>query len=307
MPERRGAGRKIAALAGALLCALLAIMPARADITVEDFLGRSVRLAQPAQRIVALAPHIVENLYAAGAGDRLVGAVSHSDYPPAARMLPEVGGPSSVSMEAILALDPDLVVVWASAQGASQTALAQFARLGIPVYVDRPRALADIPRAIVDFGTLAGRPAHARTVAADFRRRLDALRARYANRAPVSLFYEIWNEPLQTLGGEHFVSQVIKACGARNVFADAATLAPRIGIESVLARDPQMIVASGAGATRPGWLEAWRQWPSLQAVANNHLYVVDPDLIQRPTIRILQGAHRLCQYIDTVRRARAAR
>jgi len=301
MPEWRGVWARIAGLTGALLCALVAITPAHAEITVENFLGRSVRLEQPAQRIVALAPHIVENLYAAGVGDRLVGAVSHSDYPPAASALPEVGGPASFSMESLVALDPDLVVVWSSAQGASKSALAQFARLGIPVYIDRPRALEDIPRAIVDFGRLAGRPAHARTVAADFRRRLDALRARYANRAPVSLFYQVWNEPLQTLGGDHFISQVIEACGARNVFADAATLAPRIGIESVLARDPQVIVASGAGASRPGWLDAWRQWPSLQAVANDDLYVVNPDLIQRPTTRILQGARRLCRAVDAAR------
>lgn len=301
MPERRGVWPRIAGLAGVLLCALIAITPAYAEIAVEDFLGRSVRLEQPAQRIVALAPHIVENLYAAGVGDRLVGAVSHSDYPPAARALPEVGGPSSLSMESIVALDPDLIVVWASAQGASKAALAQFARMDIPVYVDRPRALDDIPRAIVDFGTLAGRPAHARAVAADFRRRLGALRKRYADRAPVSLFYQIWNEPLQTLSGDHFISHVIQLCGARNVFADAATLAPRIGIESVLARDPQVIVASGAGASRPGWLDAWRQWPSLQAVANNHLYVVDPDLIQRPTTRILKGALRLCRDVDAAR------
>lgn len=290
------------ARAGFLLCALTISLSVQAGIDLIDGQGRQVHLDEPAQRIVALAPHVVENLYAAGVGDRLVGASSYSDYPPAARALPEVGGPSSLSMETILALDPDLVVAWASAQGASAPALARFERLGIAVYVDRTRALEDIPRAIVDFGALAGQPEPAQTVATDFRRRLDALRTRYAERAPVSLFYQIWHEPLQTLGGDHFISEVIDLCGARNVFADAATLAPRIGIESVLARDPQMIVANASGASRPDWRDAWRQWPSLRAVATDHLYDVNPDLIQRPTVRILQGARRLCRDIDTVRR-----
>lgn len=271
------------------------------EVVVEDALGRSVRLNAPAERIVALAPHVVENLYAAGVGDRLVGAVAYSDYPPAAKRLPVVGGATNLNLEAIMALRPDLVVAWAASRGGSNAMRARLDTLGVPVYIDRPRRLTDIARTIIDLGTLGGRRSHAQGVAADFRRRLEALRARYADRAPVTLFYQVWDEPLQTLSDDHFVGQVIRLCGGRNVFADAASLAPRVSLEALLVRDPQVIVASGAGRERPAWLDDWKAWPDLRAVARGHLYYVPADLIQRPTLRILEGAKRLCKALEAAR------
>ncbi len=287
--------------AATLLWCLLAV-PAVAQIVVTDFLGRTVRLDQPARRIVALSPHLVENLYSAGLGDRLVGAVSYSDYPPAARDIPRVGGYMSVSAEAVVALKPDLVVAWASGDGGGGALLAQLESLGVPVYVDAPRRPDDIARAIADFGTLGGRSKVADAAAAAFRQRLEGLRDRYADASPITVFYEIWNEPLQTLGGDQFVSHVMRVCGGHNIFADAATLAPRVSIESVLMRDPQAIVASGRGDTAPPWLDDWRAWPGLTAVQHDHLFFVRPDLMNRPTVRMLDGARQLCDKLDTVRR-----
>lgn len=275
--------------------------PAAGEVVVTDFLDREIRLPAPAERIVALAPHLAENLYSAGLGDRLVGTVAHSDYPEAAQALPRVGGYTNINMEAIVALSPDLVVAWASGQGASQASLQRLRNLDIPVYVARPRQLDGIARTIVDLGKLGGRSEHARAVAADFRERLSSIRTRYADREPVTIFYQVWDEPLQTLSGNHFVGNVIRLCGGRNAFSDTSTLAPKISIEAVLARDPEAIVASGMGAERPDWLSNWRQWPSLRAVANDHLYFVPPDLIQRPTVRILEGARRLCSQLESVR------
>ena len=272
-----------------------------AAVEVTDFRGEVVRLDTPAKRIVALAPHLVENLYSAGLGDRIVGAVSYSDYPPAAREIPQVGGYTNISLEAVLAKNPDLVVAWASGQGGDPATLARFEALGIPVYVDRPRQLEDIGRAIRDLGALGNTPEVANAAAARFDRRLASLRQRYASRPPVSVFYQVWDEPLQTLAGEQFVGQVIRLCGGRNIFADAVSLAPRIGIESVLERDPEAIVASGMGDERPDWLDDWRDWPGLQAVENEHLFFVPPDLIQRATVRVLEGASMLCRQLARVR------
>lgn len=287
------------------LAALLLALPvatAVADVEVTDFMGRAVHLEQPAQRIVALAPHIVENLFTAGVGDHLVGVVSHSDYPPAAQKIPRVGRYTNVSTEAIVALAPDLVIVWASNPGATPARLRKMRILGIPVYVANPQTLADIARAIVDYGKLAGRAAYARRAAAQFRDQLASLRARYAQRAPVSVFYQVWNDPIITLNGSQFVGAVIRLCGGRNIFADAEAVAPRVSVEAVLARDPQAIVASGGGGGgRPAWLARWQQWPQLQAVAEGHLFYVPPDLIQRPTVRILKGARRLCRQLQAVR------
>lgn len=285
-----------------LLSTLLGLAgPALAAVVVTDFFGREVRLDEPAQRIVALAPHVVENLYSAGVGDLLVGAVAHSDYPAAAKKLPRVGDYTNISMESVVALAPDLVITWASDPGAARAMTRRAAVLGLPVYIANPRTLADIADAIVDYGVLAGRPDHARKVATAFRQALADLRARYANRPPVRVFYQVWSDPLVTLSGKEFVGAVIRLCGGHNIFSNLDAVAPKISLEAVLVRDPEAIVASGLGGGRPQWLEQWRQWPGLQAVENGHLFYVPPDLIQRPTLRILEGAETLCRQLQQVR------
>lgn len=283
-----------------LVAALAAWLPlaAPAAITVRDDLGHSVRLATPADRIVALAPHITELLFAAGAGDKVVGVSSHSDWPRAARKLPRVGGAHGISLETILMLHPDLVVAWDSGNGSK--AIARLRRLGLPVYVSEPQRLADIARTLEQLGRLAGTYAQARRAATDFRTGLQAL-ARHRDDQAVSVFYEIWPEPLITINGSHFISQVIRLCGGRNIFAGQQTLAPQVSIEAVLARRPQVIIVGGANNKRPAWLDAWRNWPELPAVRQNQLYFIAPDLIQRPTPRILQGTRRLCELLDRAR------
>ncbi|MDD3450379.1 MAG: helical backbone metal receptor, partial [Gammaproteobacteria bacterium] len=176
--------------------------------------------------------------------------------------------------------------------------------LGIPVYVTELRRLEDIPATLERIGILAGTPAGAGAAAAAFRDGVEALRRRYAGRSPVRVFYQIWDSPLMTVGGDHLISSVIELCGGRNVFADQAALAPAVDVESVLVRDPEAVVASGMAAERPEWLDAWRRWPGLCAVRNEALFLIHPDLIQRPTPRILEGAERLCTDLDRVRARR---
>lgn len=282
-----------------VLAMLLALtFPARA-VTVQDFAGREVRLEQPARRIVALAPHIVENVFSAGAGNRLVGVVSYSNFPEAAKAIPEVGSYNAFSMEKVLALRPDLVVMWGSGNG-MQT-LSRLEELGIPVYVSELRHLTDIPDSIRRLGRLAGTEAAGSAEAGRIAGELDALRRQYAGRRLLSVFYQIWNDPLQTVNGEHLISEVITLCGGRNVFADARSLAPRISIEAVLLRDPDAIVASGMGKARPEWLDEWRAYPTLKAVQGEALLFVNPDHVQRPTARVLLGARHLCQQLDGLR------
>lgn len=274
-------------------------LSAQAEIRVTDDLGREVVLEQPAKRLIALAPHIVENVYSAGAGDRLLAAVDYSDYPPEAQELPPLGSAQSVSLEAIVALEPDLVLMWAT--GNSRTLRNQLERLGVAVYVDEPRTLEDVARSVRSIGTLTGTGTTAEQAAQGHLDKLAALRSQYGDLAPVSVLYQVWHQPLQTLNGEHLVSDVIRLCGGRNVYADAKPLAPTINMESVLERDPQIIVASGTGNTRPDWFDEWQRWPGLTAVRYDHLFVVPPDIIQRHTLRILDGAELFCQHIDRAR------
>jgi iron complex transport system substrate-binding protein len=287
----------------AVLGVLLVAGGARAEIAVTDELGDRTVLAAPARRIVSLAPHLTELLFAAGAGGKVVGVVDYSDYPPEAKAIRRVGAYHRLDFEAILALKPDLVVAWPSGNGPDT--VQRLRRLGLPVFASEPGALPKLATTIETLGTLAGTADVATRAAAQYRERLGALRARYAGRPEVGVFYEIWDRPLQTVNDAHVISDVIRLCGGRNVFGKLPALAPTINEEDVIRADPEAIVASGMSETHPEWLDAWKRWPRLTAVARGNLYVVPPDLIQRATPRVLDGAERLCGALDEARRKRA--
>jgi iron complex transport system substrate-binding protein len=179
--------------------------------------------------------------------------------------------------------------------------VAQLRRLGIPIFVSEPRQLSDVPSTLRRLGQLLGTDLTATRAAEQFEQRLSALRQRYGGKRAVSVFYEIWNQPLMTVGGEHIISSVINLCGGRNVFAEIDQPASAIGIESVLRANPEAIVASGMGEERPDWLDDWKRWKTLRAVERGHLFFVPPDLLQRHTPRILDGAELLCAALDKVR------
>ncbi|NTV11833.1 MAG: cobalamin-binding protein [Zoogloea sp.] len=284
------------------LVLLAACRLAAASVDVIDDEGHAVRLAQPAKRIVSLAPHVTEMLYAAGAGEHMVGAVQYSDYPEAAKKLPRVGGYSSVNMEAVVALKPDLVVAWKS--GNRDAELDKLRALGIPVFIDEPRHIADVATSVERLGRLAGTEAAARAAANAFRARQAQLARRYSGLPSVSVFYEIWNRPLMTINGQHLISDVMRLCGGENVFGNLKILAPQVTAEAVLAADPEVIVASGMGEARPEWLDEWKRWPRLTAAARGNLYFIPPELVQRHTPRILDGAERLCKALDEARAKR---
>lgn len=283
----------------AAVALVLASGVARADVQVKDDSGAVVRLAQPARRIVTLAPHLVETVFAAGAGDKLVGVVEYSDFPEAARKLPHVGGYSRLDLESIAALKPDLIIAWQS--GNVPAHVDKLRALGFPIYVSQPNRIEDVADEIERFGTLAGTRAVADPAAKRFRDRLAGLQQRYSQRPPVRTFYQIWKQPLMTVGGEQIISSVIRLCGGENVFEKLGTMAPTVTVEAVIAANPEAIVASGMGESRPEWLDDWRRWTAITAVKRDNLFFVQPDLIQRHTPRLLDGAEKLCQHLETTR------
>lgn len=284
------------------LIVLLTASPVLAEIAVKDDAGQVVRLAQPARRIVSLSPHITENLFAIGAGERVVGTVAFSNYPEAAKRIPLVGGYEKLDLEAVAALRPDLVLAWESGNIASH--VTKLKGIGLPVAVTEARRIEDVPDDLERLGALSGTGVGARAVAAKFRERLAALRARYGERPKVRVFYQVWNQPLMTVGGGQIISDAIRLCGGENVFAALKPMAAAVTVEAVLAADPEAIVASGMGDARPEWLDEWRRWPSLTAVARDNLFFVHPDHLQRHTPRILDGIERLCQHLETARARR---
>ncbi|MEQ8515667.1 MAG: cobalamin-binding protein [Chromatocurvus sp.] len=267
--------------------------------------GVTVTLPRPAQRVIALAPHLAENLFAAGAGDALIATVEYSDYPSAARALPRIGGYNSLSIEAIIAQQPDLVLAWGSGTGSN--IVRRLRDIGIPVYSDEIRRLADIPASLRALGRLTGKDRPAAHAASRFERELAALRESSADKTALGVFYQIWHDPLQTIGGAHLISEVIALCGGYNIFDDAQGLAPRISRESVLLRNPDVIVASGSSRSVATWLSQWRDIPGLSAVQAGALYTINPDVIERPTPRLLAGAGELCERLDTARASVAGR
>lgn len=268
-------------------------------IHVTDFSGQKISLSKPATRIVALAPHIVENVYSAGAGDKLVGVVAFSNYPDQAQSLPLVGGYASTNLEKIVELNPDLIIAWKS--GNKSKNIDQMKKLGFTVYIDQPHALEDVAKSLRDIGTLSGHSKTAEAAAIQYLQQLQNIRLQNQQKSTVSAFYQVWNDPLQTINGQHIISNAMSLCGGKNIYADEATIAPVINIESILQRDPQAIIASGMSDARPEWLDDWKKWPSLTAVQKDNLFFVDPDHIQRHTIRILLGVKSICERFDLAR------
>ncbi|MBZ9556526.1 MULTISPECIES: cobalamin-binding protein [unclassified Modicisalibacter] len=267
---------------------LSACLPeARASVSAVDATGKRVTLESPATRVVALAPHAVEMLYAVGAGDALVGAIAGSDYPPAARALPRVGSYRGLSAEAILARRPDLVVTWLS--GTPSALVARLRELGVAVYASEPRRLADVPEELRELGRLTGHAAGGETRARAFLARLASQRQRLAE--PPRVFYQLGHEPLTTLAGGQIVTQVIRACGGEPLFADQPVLVAQVSREALIAAHPEAILAA---APDDGWQAAWQRWSLLPAVRENHLYTLSPDLISRPGPRLLDGMAEVC-------------
>jgi iron complex transport system substrate-binding protein len=285
------------------------VAAAQAAVTVVDDTGKRVTLARPAQRVISMAPHITELLFAAGGGARIVGTVAYSDYPSSARDIPHVGDNRALDLERIAALKPDLVVVWRHGNAQKQT--DRLRALGIPLYFSEPHRLADIPRSIEVLGTLLDTRASAHDAAQQFRQQADALRHRYASRPPVTVFFQVWEQPLMTLNGQHVFTDMLALCGGRNVFAGEPLLVPTVSTEAVIAANPEVLLTASMGATqgnRPvDTLEPWKRWTSLLAVQRGNLFTVNGDLINRPGPRLMEGAALLCEDLEQARTKRLAR
>jgi iron complex transport system substrate-binding protein len=267
-----------------------------------DDVEREVCLEQPASRIAALSPGATELTYAAGAGDQVVAVVAYSDYPPEAKRVQSVGSHTRMDLETLVSLAPDLVIGWVTGNPAEQ--LESIEALGMPVFYIEPRTFEGVASAIERLARLAGSEAAGDAEAARFREGMAALASRYAGAEPVPVFYQVWDEPLMSINDEHLIGQVVTLCGGVNVFGNLSRLVPRIDDESVLAADPEAIIAGGMGEENRHWLTHWEQYPSLTAVARDNLFFVPPSLIQRPTPRLLEGSRMLCDKLEVARARR---
>ncbi|WP_028103057.1 cobalamin-binding protein [Pseudoduganella violaceinigra] len=283
------------------LCA--AQLQAHAAVTVNDDDGKPVTLQKPAQRVVSLAPHVTELLFAAGGGAKIVGAVTYSDYPEAAKQIPRVGDNRQVDMERLLAMKPDLLVIWR--HGASERQIDQLRQLGIPMYHSEPKTLDQIADSLEKIGRLLGTETAANGAARELRQKLASLRAQYSSRPPVRTFYQVWDKPLYTLNGEHIVSDALKVCGGQNIFADQKVTAPVVNIEAVLEADPEAVFATAEKDY--GGVNLWRPYKNMKATRQDNLFTIDGNLLNRAGPRMVAGAAVMCEKLEEARKHRPAK
>jgi len=285
-----------------------------APIRATDDAGHVVTLARPATRVVTLAPSLTELVFAASGGASVVGTTALSDFPEAARRIDRIGDASRLDVERVLALKPDLVLVWQ--RGNLGREIEQIGAAGIALFQLEPRRLEDVPRAIERLGVLLGREASAQRRANELRAQLEALRSAHSGAAPVRVFHQVWQSPLMTVNRAQMIGDAIALCGGRNVFGDLAPLVPVVSTEAVVAADPEAIfTASEEGVGAPAWqrapdapgLASWRRHTQVVAVRRSWMFTVNGDLISRQGPRIVEGVAAVCAALDTVRRERAIR
>ena len=249
-----------------------------------------------------MSPGATELVWAAGAGDQVIAVVSYSDYPEQAKQVTSVGSHTRMDLERLMALKPDLVIGWVTGNPPEQ--IAALKDLGLPVFSIEPRSFEGVSSTIERLSILAGTEDEGFAEADRFRKGMAALKKQYQGAEPVSVFYQVWDEPLMTVNDEHLIGKVITLCGGVNVFGDLDRLVPRISAEAVIGANPEAILAGGMGEENRHWLTRWEAFQSIDATVKENLYFVPPSLIQRPTPRILKGSQLFCEKLDDARAKR---
>ena len=272
-------------------------------VLVLSLLLATTSHAKSIERIVSLAPNLTELAFAAGAGARVVGTVEYSNEPAGAREIPRIGDAFRVDIERILALRPDLVLAWSS--GTPRPTIERLRALGLDVREFETQRLSDVPRVVRELGALAGTEREAVQIADRFDAQIAELSRRYRDKAPLRVFLQVSTRPLYTVNGRQIMSELLTLCGGRNVFADLNQLAPQVGLEAVIARNPDVIVITDDA--EPTAKESWSKWRQVEAVRTGNVYVLPADDLTRATTRLAQGADDLCRVLETARSRRAER
>lgn len=238
------------------------------------------------ERVVSLAPSLSEIVAELGAADLLVGVLDGGERPLALEKVASVGHYGQLDMERLLSLKPDLILLWPGSVGPAQR--EQLQRLDIPVYVAEPHSLEQLTTQVQAIAEQLGRPQAGRVLADKLRQRLVELRQRYRRTEPLRAFYQVWNQPLYTVGGGQIISDALQVCGARNVFDDLKLPAPQVSVESVLQRNPEVILVGDQAQ-----MDAWKAWPMMAA----RVRLVPDKGLERPSGQMLEAVARLCQVI----------
>lgn len=283
------------------MTAFLAIVALRSSHAQEykysDALGREVILQSEPKRIVALAPSITEILYFIGLGDRVVGVTRFSNYPPETRDKPKVGSYIDLNIEKIIDLAPDLVI--GTIDGNRKSVVDLLEQAGIPVFITNPTKIEGIIETIAEVGKVCGVKERAESLADDLSRRIKIVYNRVNKLSRPTVFLQINLKPIMTVNRETFLNDLIQAAGGRNLAANEPINYPRLSLEEVIQRKPEIIIISSM--ERSGQFEQarlnWLTWKNIPAVQNGRVYLIDSDLIDRPSPRIVLGLETMARMI----------
>ena len=272
-----------------------------AAIYTDDF-GREIQINKSPERIVSLAPHITEILFAIGLKDEVAGVTLFSDYPEGAKKKTIVGSYVNLNLEKIISLAPDLVI--STADGNPKADIERLSSMGIPVFIISPaRDIKGIMKAIPTIGRITSKYDASMQVVRAMERRLKNVRARLKGSEPRSVFYQLSVNPLMTAGKDTFVNSLIEMAGGKNIAGKLKTRYPRFSMEKVLAASPEVIIISSMADKKvsEGTMQGWERWKDIPAVRNGKIYFIDPDLINRPGPRIVEGLEKLAVMIHPER------
>lgn len=254
---------------------------------------------QQAQRVLVLAPHLTEIVDFVGGMNKVIAVDGSSNYPESVKNLPKLVNPWMLSAESILARKPDLVLVWQS--GISMEVVAQLRKANVPVFVSEPKTIEQVASTMRRVSKLLGTGQASGPAVEEWLRQFNALRTQYSGRTVVPVFYQVWSQPLMTLGGQHVVSEIIGLCGGNNIFSDLPNLAAQVSVEGVLKRKPAVLLASGSASSHQSFDAQWAAWPQIPAVQGKHVYTVPNDILVRNGPRLVQAASLVCAHIQQAR------
>ena len=252
-----------------------------------------------AKKIIALSPHSVEMLYAIGAGDQIIATLEYSDYPPPALSIPRIGNFTGIQIEKIIALQPDLIIAWKS--GNKLADLKKIESLGFNIFYSKPENISEISLELIKLGKLTGHSKEAITLAANIADKHQQIIDRFSATEQINVFYQLWHDPLRTIGSGSWLESLINDCNGRNIFNDAESAYPIVSLETILSRNPEVIIIPGHPGTIDTNNSFWDKWQNISAVKHNKIFTIDGDLLHRFTPRAIDGLELLCQSIDNAR------
>jgi len=274
----------------------VSLSTAHADVYIDE-MGRTVTIPSRPERIVSLAPNITEILFALGLDKEIAGVSMFSDYPEAAGSKPKVGSFVNISLEKVASLNPDLII--GTADGNRKETVEQLEQIGFPVYVINPSSFKGILETTLNIGMITGREKQAKEVVSGLRQRINAVVSLTGNLKRPGVFFQVGINPVVTVGRNTLHNKLIELAGGVNIYGDVMTRYPRCGMEEVVARKPDIIIVSSMkrGGNLSRIRNKWMKWKNVPAVRNDRIYIIESNLIDHSSPRIVDGLEEIVRII----------